>query len=95
MGLYFEWDSDKAEQNINKHGVSFEEASTVFSDLLSLTIYDPDHSDTEDRFITMGMSIQGRFLVVMHTDRNDSIRIISARAATPRERKDYEQSNPE
>ena len=92
MGLTFEWDPNKAESNIVKHDVSFEEASTIFADPLSITIQDPDHSDMEDRFITLGMSIRGRLLVVVHTDRNATIRIISARLATTRERKDYDQT---
>jgi uncharacterized protein len=88
--LEFEWDPDKAATNVAKHGVSFEEAATVFGDSLSLTVYDPDHSQDEDRFITMGTSRDGRLILVSHTDRDDRIRIISARAATKRERKAYE-----
>ncbi|MCO6454360.1 MAG: BrnT family toxin [Pirellulaceae bacterium] len=90
MGLAFEWDEDKAEANERKHGVTFEEASTVFADPLSLTIYDPIHSDDEDRYITLGESQRGRLLVVVFTDRDDRIRIISSRVTTRRERKDYE-----
>ena len=90
MSLTFEWDEEKAKRNVRKHKVSFEEASTVFADPLSLTIPDPLHSEEEDRFVTMGMSIKGRLLVVVHTERGDIIRIISARLATPRERRDYE-----
>lgn len=89
----FEWDDDKAEANERKHGVSFTEAETVFADQLALTGYDPDHSDEEDRYITMGTSIDGRLLVVAHTDRNDRIRIISARKASRKERRDYEDGN--
>lgn len=92
MGLTFEWDENKARQNIRKHGVSFEEASTVFADTLARTIYDPLHSDEEDRFITLGESQRRRLLVVVFTDRGDRIRIISARVATRRERRDYEES---
>lgn len=88
--MEFEWNEDKAEINLTEHGVSFSEASTVFGDPLSMTQYDPDHSDDEDRYITMGESSDGRLLVVSHTDRDDRIRIISARRATRRERKDYE-----
>jgi uncharacterized DUF497 family protein len=88
--LEFEWDPDKAASNAAKHGVSFEEAATVFGDPLSLTAYDPDHSQDEDRFITMGSSVDNRLLLVSHTDREDRIRIISARLATRRERKAYE-----
>ena len=93
MGLAFEWDEKKANQNIKKHGVSFEEASTVFGDSLALTIYDPLHSDEEDRFVTLGESEKRRLLVVSFTDREAKIRIISARVATRRERKDYEKGD--
>ncbi len=88
--MEFEWDPDKSDINLSKHGVSFSEASTVFGDPLSLTNYDPDHSDDEDRYITMGESSNGQLLIVSHTDRDDLIRIISARRATRRERKAYE-----
>lgn len=88
--LDFEWDPDKATSNAGKHGVTFEEAATVLGDPLSLTAYDPDHSDEEDRYITMGTSANGRLLLVSHTDRDDRIRIISAREATKRERRRYE-----
>lgn len=86
----FEWDEAKAEANERKHGISFSEAMTVFGDPLAVTGYDPKHADDEDRFLTMGTSIVGRLIVVSHTDRGSSIRIMSARAATRRERKDYE-----
>ena len=86
----FEWDDAKAESNEEKHGVTFAEAMTIFADTLSVTGYDPRHSDEEDRFLTMGMSVEGRLLVVSHTDRSDAVRIISAREASRRERKDYE-----
>ena len=76
MGLSFEWDQRKADSNINKHGVSFEEASTVFADPLALTIYDPAHSDDEDRYIMLGESIRRKLLVVVFTDRDERIRII-------------------
>ncbi len=88
--MEFEWDDDKAEANERKHGVSFTEAQTVFGDPLSLTGYDPDHSDEEDRYITMGTSVDQRLLVVSHTDRGDRVRIVSARVATRKERRDYE-----
>ena len=88
--LLFEWDEKKAYKNIKKHGVSFEEAATVFGDPLSITIYDPLHSKDEDRFVILGMSNKNRILVVIHTDRNDRIRIISARKASKKERKQYE-----
>jgi uncharacterized DUF497 family protein len=87
--LNFEWDSKKAISNLKKHGVSFEEATTVFSDLLSWTISDPLHSDQENRFVTIGSSHVNRILVVVHADRGDTIRIISARIASPRERRKY------
>jgi uncharacterized protein len=86
----FEWDDAKAESNERKHGVAFSVAQTVFGDPLSITGYDPRHADDEDRFLTMGMSVDGRMLVVSHTDRGHMVRIISAREATRRERKDYE-----
>ena len=87
----FEWDDDKAKQNIRKHGVSFEEASSVFADPLALTIPDPLHSEEEDRFVTLGESHRRRLVVVASTDRGAAVRIISARVATRRERKDYEE----
>jgi uncharacterized DUF497 family protein len=89
--MEFQWEKDKAAANISKHGVSFEEASTVFGDPLSRTIPDPLHSEGEHRSVTVGLSATTRFLVVIHTDRNDTIRIISARRATPRERRVYEE----
>ncbi len=90
MGLVFEWDKKKAKTNIAKHDVSFNEASTVFRDTLSLTIKDPLHSDEEDRYIIIGESIKLRLLVVVHTVRNDRIRIINARRASKKERRHYE-----
>lgn len=93
MGLTFEWNYEKALQNIKKHEVSFEEAATVFGDPLSLTIYDPLHSEEEDRFVIIGESVRKRLLVVIHVERKDRIRIISARKATKRERKTYEKEN--
>lgn len=90
--LTFEWDAHKAKSNLAKHGVPFEEAATVFGDPLSLTIPDPAHSQTEARFIILGRSHQDRLLVVIHTERGDNIRIISARPASRRERKDYEKA---
>ena len=89
--MRFEWDPRKAAENLAKHGVSFEEAATVFRDTLSATGSDPDHSVEEERFITFGMSANGRLLAVAHTDRDDTIRIISARAVTSGERKIYEE----
>ncbi len=90
MDAEFEWDREKAESNLQKHEVSFEEAATVFFDPLSLTISDPLHSDEEDRFITTGLSNQQRQIVVVHSERDDKIRIISGRLATSGERKKYE-----
>ncbi len=89
--MQFEWDPNKAETNLRKHGVSFHEATTALQDDLSLTGYDPDHSEDESRFVTFGMSSAGHLLVVSHTDRGDRIRIISARLATRSERKLYEE----
>jgi uncharacterized DUF497 family protein len=89
----FEWDPSKAEINLRKHGVSFTEAGTVFGDELAITIPDPDHSKSEDRFITIGWSSQRRLLMVSHTDRDNRIRIISARELTKAERKAYEEEN--
>ncbi len=91
MGVAFEWDENKATTNLKKHGVSFEEASTVFGDPLSLTIDDLLHSEEEDRFLILGQSHRRRLLVVSFTDRGAKIRIISARVASRRERKDYEE----
>lgn len=92
MGLLFEWDPKKARKNINTHGVSFDEASTAFRDSLSQTINDPLHSEGENRFVLLGRSIQGRLLVIIHADRGERIRIISARPATTRERLKYEEN---
>lgn len=88
--MRFEWDPDKEVSNLRKHGVSFEEASSVFGDALAATISDSMHSELEVRFITMGMSSRNQLLVVSHTDVEESIRIISARAATTQERRRYE-----
>lgn len=89
--MKFEWDPRKAALNLAKHGVSFEEATTAFRDPLSATAPDPDHSVGESRFITFGLSSKGRLLVVAHTERGETIRIISARRATKQERKIYEE----
>lgn len=91
MDSLFEWDPEKAKSNLSKHGVSFEEAQSVFFDPASITVPDPDHSIDELRFIINGFSIWQRQLVVVHTDRGGRIRIISARLANRRERKLYEQ----
>ncbi len=90
--LSFEWDPNKARKNIEIHGVSFDEASTAFKDTLSLTIHDPLHSNEEDRFTLIGNSVKSRLLVIVHTERGDKIRIISARKATKKERKQYEEN---
>ena len=90
MSLIFAWDEDKSKENERRHGVSFEESKTIFNDPLSITIYDPDHSIDEDRFIELGLSKTGRFLIVCYTERGTTIRIISSRAATRRERRAYE-----
>ena len=91
MSLGFEWDEEKAKKNLKKHGVSFDEAATVFGDPLALTIDDPLHSEEEERFLTLGESERRRLLVVVATERGENIRIISVRVATRRERKDYEE----
>ncbi len=88
--MQFEWDTQKARQNLKKHGVAFDEAVTVFYDSLSATFDDPDHSGNEQRYITIGSSSQGRILVVAHAETGESIRIISARPATAHERKRHE-----
>ena len=90
MNSEFEWDPIKAASNLQKHGVSFTEAATVFFDPLSITVPDPMHSLSEDRFVVTGLSYQQRHLVVVHSDHGDRIRIISARLATSSERKKYE-----
>jgi uncharacterized DUF497 family protein len=89
--MEFEWDPRKAAKNLRKHKVAFTEAATVFSDDLSITVYDPDHSMDEDRYITIGWSHGRRLLMVAHTERGDRIRIISARELTRTEREAYEQ----
>lgn len=89
----FEWDERKADSNLKKHGISFNEAMTVFEDTLSLTFDDPIHSNSEERYLTIGYSCQNRLLLVVNTERRDNIRIISARKATKNERKIYEQNN--
>ncbi|MBS0150635.1 MAG: BrnT family toxin [Nitrospira sp.] len=88
--MRFEWDREKAKRNHRKHGVSFDEATTVFYDALSATFDDPNHSVGEQRFITVGHSTDGKLLVVSHTERGRAVRIISARPATRYERKRHE-----
>jgi uncharacterized protein len=89
----FEWDTNKDRANKRNHGVAFSEAATVFADPLSLTIYDEEHSVSEERELTIGLSIYARLLVVSHTQRGDNIRIISAREAENDERRDYEEGS--
>ena len=91
MGLRFEWDEEKAKQNLKKHGIPFEEAATVFGDPLSMTIDDPLHSTTEQRWVTMGLTYQQRLVVVVHTNRGSTIRLVSARKAMRREKRVYEE----
>ena len=92
MGLLFEWDNTKAQSNLQKHGVSFEEASTVFGDTLSITIDDPLHSQDEDRLILIGLSEDLKTLVVVHVEKRETIRIISARKASKKEKQFYEEN---
>ncbi len=88
--MQFEWDPAKAEENVKKHGVDFLESTTEFCDPLELTIPDPDHSEGEARFLSVGRSANARLLVVAYTEREDKIRIIHARIAAPKERRAYE-----
>ncbi|MCC6697363.1 MAG: BrnT family toxin [Candidatus Hydrogenedentes bacterium] len=89
--MQFEWDSAKAAANLSKHGVSFDEAKTVFDDPLYVDFYDPDHSDEEHRYIPIGQSQQERLLMVSYTEAVDAIRIISSRELTRPEREAYEE----
>ena len=89
--MTFEWDDEKAEANLRKHGVAFEEAATVFGDALFLVFADPDHSQGEQRLLLLGESVERRLLVVSYTDREGVIRVISAREATKAERRNYEE----
>jgi uncharacterized protein len=92
--MQFEWDANKDRRNREKHGISFEEATTVFDDDLQVTIPDPDHSIGEFRYVTIGATNSGQVVVVSHVEHEDDrIRIISARSATTRERQIYEQAN--
>ena len=88
------WDPEKARPNLRKHGVAFEEAASVFRDVLSVTISDPLHSAEEGRFVTIGQSDRSRTLIVVHSEGGEAIRIISARVATRRERIEYEEGTP-
>ncbi|MFI5182004.1 MAG: BrnT family toxin [Thermoanaerobaculia bacterium] len=90
--MIFEWDPRKAVSNLRKHAVGFPEAATIFLDALAWTFPDPDHSETESRFITIGLSSWRRIIVVAHAERGDRVRIISARKATRRERDGYSEN---
>jgi len=87
----FEWDRRKAKSNLEKHGISFQEAATVFGDVLSITFDDPDYSVNEHRLLTFGLSRTGKAIIVSHTERGRSMRIISARPLTKQERQIYEE----
>lgn len=89
--MQFEWDNNKAISNFRKHGISFVDAATVFGDPLSVTFPDPDHSIDESRFLTIGLSSTSKIIILSHTDRGDKIRIISARKATRKEQRFYEE----
>lgn len=91
MTLTFEWHEEKAAINLKKHRISFEEAKTVFNDPMSITIADPDHSIDDERYIDIGISSRGQILVVVYTERNENIRLISCRPATKTEQRLYEQ----
>jgi uncharacterized protein len=91
--MEFEWNPEKADINLAKHSVSFYEASTIFEDALSITFPDPDHSIGEERYVIIGMSESGRLLIVSHTDRENRIRIISARSANRQEKRFYEEGS--
>jgi len=91
MGPILRWNPEKARSNLRKHGVTFEEAASVFRDVLSVTINDPLHSIEESRFVAIGRSYRERTLVVVHSEAGETIRIISARLASQRERREYEE----
>ena len=91
MAMPFEWDEEKAEINLKKHKVGFEESKSVFGDPFSITVDDPDHSMEEQRFIDIGKSASGKLLVIVYTERGSKIRIISCRKVTPVERRKYEE----
>jgi uncharacterized DUF497 family protein len=93
MPIKFEWDKRKARQNLRKHRVDFTEASTVFADTLSITLPDPDHSEDEERWVTLGVSNRQRLLVVVHTEVEETIRIINSRTANRLERRKYEEGD--
>ena len=89
--MEFEWDEEETSTNLRMHGVSFEDAASIVGDVLSDTFDDPDHSSQEQRFVTIGRSTKGRLLIVAHTDRDDRVRLISARELTRQERRNYEE----
>ncbi|NJR66996.1 MAG: BrnT family toxin [Leptolyngbyaceae cyanobacterium CRU_2_3] len=89
--MQFDWDKNKAERNLSKHGVPFEEAKSVFDDPLYVDFYDPDHSEDEERYLIVGESDRGRLLIVSYTERGDSVRLVSAREVTRAEREAYEE----
>ncbi len=91
MSLAFEWGEDKAEENLRKHGVGFEEAKSIFNDPFSITIYDHEHSIDEGRYVDIDLSLKGGLIVVPYTERGENIRIISRRRTTKKEQKDYEE----
>lgn len=89
--MEFEWDDSKARSNLQRHGVRFEEAKTIFNDPLAITFQDHEHSHQEERYLTIGSSAHGKVLLVAHTDRGGRIRLISGRRVTPKERRSYEE----
>jgi uncharacterized protein len=95
VALNFEWDPEKAAKNLAKHGVSFREAESVFGDPLGRITTDPRHSVEEERYVLLGQSRERRLLAVMFAERGEAIRLISARRATPRDRRDYEKETPQ
>ena len=90
MNLTFEWDEEKANSNLKKHKISFEEGKTILDDPFLLTFPDLEHSEFEERYINIGTSVRGRILILIHTERGENIRIINCRKATSTERKAYE-----
>jgi Uncharacterized protein conserved in bacteria len=88
--MQFEWDTEKAIANLSKHGVGFDEAATVWDDYFNIEFFDRDHSDDEKRFLMIGESNEHRFLIISFTERDNKVRIISARELTPKERREYE-----
>ena len=92
LGVELDWDAEKARRNFARHGITFDEAATVFLDPLEVTVFDPDHSSQEDRFVSVGTSSNGMLLVVGYTERGSKIRVIFARRATGREQMDYEEA---